>query len=120
METTTDTRTVTIDATGKRIGRLASEIAHIILGKDTTGFAKNVVAPVRVEVTHVDALDVSEKKRTEKVYDRYSGFHGGRKEETLEEVVAKKGMAEVLRRAVYNMLPANRLRNERMKNVTIS
>jgi len=113
----TEKRTHTINAEGQKLGRLASAIAHVLLGKDAPDFAKHVVAPVEVIVENVDKLDMSEKKATTKVYDRYSGYHGGRKEETLEEVVAKKGMAEVLRRAVRNMLPHNRLRKERMKNL---
>jgi len=109
----------TMDATGKKLGRFASSIAHIILGKDKTDFAKNVVASVKVTVENVDALDISEKKKVSKIYDRYSGFHGGRKEETLEELIAKKGVKEALTVAVYNMLPNNRLRKERMKNLVI-
>ena len=115
----TTRRTHTIDASGKRLGRVASHIAHILLGKDRTDFAKHTVADVSVTVEHVDSLDISEKKRTTKVYDRYSGFPGGRKEETLEELIAKKGTKEALRRAVYNMLPANKLRKARMKNLII-
>lgn len=115
----TTKREHTLDAQGERLGRFASSIAHILLGKDSTDFAKNVVAPVSVTVENVDGLDIDERKATTKIYDRYSGFHGGRKEETLEEVVAKKGTAEVLTRAVFNMLPANRLRKARMKNLVI-
>lgn len=115
----TEKREHTIDAKDMRLGRVASAIAHTLLGKDTTDFAKNVVAPVNVVVENVNELDIDEKKRTTKIYDRYSGFHGGRTEESLEEVATKKGMAEVLRRAVYNMLPANRLRKGRMKNLII-
>lgn len=115
----TEKQTHTIDVSGKRLGRVASQIAHVLLGKDRTDFAKNVVANVEVNVENVDALDISEKKRTTKIYDRYSGFHGGRKEETLEELIAKKGVSEALKKAVYNMLPANRLRKNRMKNLII-
>lgn len=115
----TEKRTHTIDATDKKLGRLASAVAHVLLGKDTTAFAKNTIAPVSVVVENVDALDISDKKMETKIYDRYSGFHGGRKEESLREVIEKKGTAEVLKKAVYNMLPGNRLRNERMKNLII-
>ncbi len=113
-------RTHTFDAHGKRLGRLASDIAHILLGKDAPDTAKHVVAPVRVTVENVAQLDIPEEKRTTKVYTRYSGHPGGLKKETLEDVIARKGEAEALRRAVYNMLPANRLRKARMKNLIIS
>ena len=109
----------TVDATGQKLGRFASSIAHVLLGKDQTDFAKNKVANVAVTVENVDSLDIPEAKMTGKVYDRYSGFHGGRKEETLEELIAKKGVAEALKKAVHNMLPNNRLRKERMKNLII-
>lgn len=115
----TEKRTQTIDASNQRLGRLASQVAHILLGKDSTEFAKNVIAPVQVTVENIDQLDISEKKRTTKIYDRYSGFHGGRKEETLDEIIEKKGTGEAFRMAVYNMLPANRLRKDRMKNLII-
>lgn len=115
----TEKRTHTVDAKGKRLGRVASQVAHVLLGKDQTDFAKNTVANVSVTVENVNDLDISEKKRTTKIYDRYSGFHGGRKEETLEELIAKKGTGEALKKAVYNMLPANRLRKDRMKNLEI-
>lgn len=115
----TEKREHTIDVAGKRLGRVASHIAHMLLGKDTTDFAKNKVANVVITVENVDNLDIPEEKRVTKVYDRYSGFHGGRKEETLEELIAKKGVGEALRKAVYNMLPNNRLRKARMKNLII-
>ena len=115
----TDTKEHKMDVAGKKIGRVASGIAHVLLGKDSTNFARNTVANVRVVVENVDNLDIPESKRMNKVYDRYSGFHGGRKEETLEELITKKGNAEVLRKAVLNMLPKNRLRKERMKNLVI-
>lgn len=115
----TEKREHTMDLAGKRLGRAASSVAHLLLGKDTTAFAKNEVANVTVTVENVDALDIPEEKRVSKVYDRYSGFHGGRKEETLEELIAKKGVGEAFRKAVYNMLPNNRLRKPRMKNLII-
>jgi len=109
-----------MDATGKKLGRLASEIAHIILGKASTDFAKNKVASVAVIVENASKMSISEKKHSEKEYDRYSGFPGGRKVLTLAQIVEQKGYSEILRKAVYNMIPANRLRKERMKNLVIS
>lgn len=115
----TEKREHTIDATGQRLGRLASSISHILQGKDRTDFAKNTIAPVSVFVENVDNLDITDRKKETKIYDRYSGYHGGRTEETLEELIAKKGVSEALKKAVHNMLPGNRLRKERMKNLII-
>ncbi len=112
-------RTITLDATGKRPGRLASEIADIVNGKDTVVYAPNQAPNVRVKVEHASRMHISEKKKKEKVYDRYSGYFGGRREETLAQVITKKGYGEVLRRAVYGMLPDNRLRTEKMKKIQI-
>ena len=108
-----------IDATGKKLGRVASGVAHILLGKNSTSFAKNVVAQIHVTVENVELLDVPERKRTGKIYTRYSGYPGGLKKATLKEVIDKKGMGEALSMAVKNMLPNNRLRKARMKNLVI-
>ncbi|MAZ67683.1 50S ribosomal protein L13 [bacterium] len=115
----TEKRTHIVDAGGKRLGRVASQVAYVLLGKDRTDFSKNTVSNVSVVVENVNDLNISEKKRATKIYDRYSGFHGGRKEESLGELIAKKGVSEALKKAVYNMLPANRLRKNRMKNLII-
>lgn len=120
MTTSTDIREHTIDATDKRLGRVASEAAHVLLGKDTPAFAKHVVAPVRVHIEGAGKLAITEARKDGKVYTRYSGHPGGLKAETLQDVIEKRGVGEALRRAVYNMLPANRLRKERMKHLVIT
>ncbi len=114
------TNQLKIDAKGKKLGRLATEIAHILLGKDSTDFAKNKVADVNVVIDGVNSMDISEKKMNEKKYQRYSGYPGGRKVKLMKQVVAQKGFAETLKSAVYNMLPANKLRKPRMKNLIIN
>ncbi len=114
------TNQLKINAEGKKLGRLATEVAHILLGKDSTDFAKNKVANVKVVIDGVDSMDISEKKMNEKEYQRYSGYPGGRKVKLMKQVVEQKGLAEILKSAVYNMLPANKLRKPRMKNLTIN
>ena len=109
----------TIDAQGKKLGRVATEVATILMGKNTPDFAKNKVAEVTVTVINSDKLDIPLKKETQKIYTRYSGYPGGLKKETLSEVLSKKGTSEVLRRAVYGMLPKNRLQAQRIKRLTI-
>ncbi len=109
-----------IDAKGKRLGRVATEAAHVLLGKDTTDFAKNTIAPVRVVINNANALDISEKKMDEKIYTHYTGFHGGLRKRSLRDIVEKKGINEVLELAVSRMLPSNKLRAPRMKNLTIN
>ena len=76
-----DKREYTIDAAGKRLGPVATEAATYLLGKDQPDFTKNVAAPVSVKVINVSKLDLSEKKKQE-IYQSYSGYPGGRSEET--------------------------------------
>ena len=110
----------TIDATGKRLGRLASEIAALLQGKHRTDAARNVVAPVSVKVEHASKLLIEERKRDQKEYDHFSGYPGGRSTILMQKLIDRKGYSEVLRKAVYGMLPSNRLRAPRMKNLAIS
>lgn len=115
-----DIKTVTIDASGKSIGRIATRAAHVLLGKDRTDFAKNVTAPVTVVVENMRRAIVTGSKETQKKHKRYSGYPGGLKEESLQLVISKKGYGEVLRKAVERMIPRNRLRKNRMKNLIIN
>ncbi len=108
-----------INVEGKKLGRASSEIAMILMGKDTPGFMPNTVANVKVTVEGVDNLALSDKKLGEKEYQRYSGYPGGRKVFTMADVVAQHGAGEVLRKAVYGMLPANKLRKIMIKNLII-
>jgi large subunit ribosomal protein L13 len=108
------------DAKDKKIGRLASEIAVVLMGKDDPNYAPNKVADVKVLVENASQLDISDKKMEQKIYDHYSGYPGGRKEIPLKRLIEKKGYGEPLRNAVYGMLPKNKLRDLMMKNLTIN
>ncbi len=107
------------DAKDKKLGRLASEIAVVLMGKNDPNFAPNVVAKVKVLVENASQMDISEKKKAEKVYDHYSGYPGGRKEISLKALIEKKGYGEPLKNAIYGMLPKNKLRDQIMKNLEI-
>ena len=107
------------DATGKKLGRVASQAAIILIGKNRTDFAKNTVAEATVEIVNVSKADVSEKKLLQKNYVRYSGYPGGIKSPTMQNVVEKKGYTEVFTLAVYGMIPANKLRAKIMKNLIV-
>ncbi len=109
----------TIDAQGKKLGRVASEAASYLLGKSSATFAKNVVADIQVEITNAKDADVDAKKKKDDIYITYTGFRGGLYSENLGHLMKRKGMGEAFRRAVYRMLPNNKLRNERMKNLII-
>ncbi|MFH1473004.1 MAG: 50S ribosomal protein L13 [bacterium] len=108
-----------IDATGKRPGRLATEIAIILMGKNRTDFAKNRIPDVQVEVTSASEMNIDLNKSKAKEYHSYSGYPGGLKTITMEKLIATKGAKEVLRKAVSGMLPKNKLRAKMLKNLII-
>jgi large subunit ribosomal protein L13 len=119
--TNTQTKTkITIDAAGKSVGRLATEIAKVLIGKDTTTFTKNVIREVEVEVTNASKVNVKGKKMQSQVHKRFSLYPGGLKTPNWADVVSKKGYAEVIKHAVEGMLPKNKLQNKRLLNLTIS
>lgn len=110
----------TINATGKQLGRVASEVASILRGKNTPSFKPNVVPSVKVHVTNASLLNISPEKMKTKEYKRFSGYPGGLNISTMEKVVEKKGYGEVFKKAVNGMLPKNKLRSLYMKNLTVS
>ena len=109
----------TIDAQNKILGRVASEAANIILGKKSTSFAKNSIEGEEVKIINASKIRVSGTKTRTKEYRRYTGFPGGLRAESYNELLARRGYEEIIRLAVYGMLPGNRLRPKRMKLLTI-
>jgi large subunit ribosomal protein L13 len=108
-----------IDAEGKRLGHVATEAASVLLGKNTTHFAKNIVEPVTVKIVNAKKLDISEKRATEE-FQRYTGHPGGRRVETLGHLAERRGFAEVFRRVVGGMLPKNKLHKLRLLNLEVT
>lgn len=109
-----------IDASNKAIGRVASEAATFLMGKNTPEFQRNKTPDVKVTILNASKAKISQKKKKEKKYQRYSGYPGGLKTRTMEEVITKKGYREVFEKAVRGMLPANKLRKGMMKNLIIN
>lgn len=109
-----------IDATNKTIGRVASEAAMALMGKDHPSFQPNVVADVKVTIENAAKTKITDKKKDEKQYPKYSGYPGGLKFESLRKILDKKGYGEVYAKAVKGMLPANRLRDLRLKNLQVN
>ena len=107
-----------LNAAHRVLGRLASEIALLLRGKDTARFDPAKIFHNRVTVLNTDKMRVTGKKMDQKLYRRHSGFHGGLKEKTLKEVW-QKDSREALRRAVLGMLPKNRLRARMIKNLIL-
>lgn len=111
--------TYTIDATGKPLGRLASEAAALLNAKNSVTFVKNKAADVKVKIINAGKVKVTGKKMQQSVHKSYSGYPGGLKEKTLAHVVEQKGFSEIIKHAVYGMLPKNRLQDVRIKNLVI-
>ena len=109
----------TIDALGKRLGAVATQAARLLLGKHSRAFAKHIAFPITVTVVNARLLDISEKKREQEVYKTYSGHPGGQRVERLGHLAARRGYGEALRRTTLGMLPKNKLRAVRMKNLSI-
>ena len=110
----------TIDAAGKSLGRIASEAAFLLMGKDTAAYARNKEAATVVEIVHAREMKITGMKRVQKKYTRYTGHPGGQRVESLTQVIEKKGYGEALRKAIRGMLPPNKLRARMLKNIRIA
>jgi len=108
----------TIDASDKILGRLAVEIAVLLRGKSNPEFVPHKAGEDVVEVSNIDRIVLTGNKSTQKTYAHYSGYPGGLREITYEKLKAEKP-EEPLRRAVYGMLPKNKLRAQMMKRLII-
>ena len=93
-----------VDATGHTLGRLSSEIASILRGKNKPTFTPHIDTGDYVIVVNADKIKVTGKKMDQKIYYNHSDYVGGMKETTLKEKMAKKP-EDVIRLAVKGMLP---------------
>ncbi len=112
-------KTYTLNAEGKKLGRVASEAAKLIMGKNLASFARNIFPDVSVVIENASKADISERKRSSLTYKRYSGYPGGQKVLDAKEIIARKGYSELFRKAVYGMLPTNRLRPKMIKRLMV-
>ncbi len=110
-----------IDATNKILGRLATQVAVLLRGKNTSQFDPAKLPNHKITVYNTNSLRVTGKKmdgKEGKVYLRHTGYHGGQRAETLKEVMTRDSRV-ALRRAVMGMLPKNRLRDQIIKNLIL-
>jgi large subunit ribosomal protein L13 len=110
----------TLDAQNKKLGRVASEAAKILIGKNSTTYVRNAAPVVSVEIINAGKADISVKRKTTVQKSRYSLYPGGLTTETMGDVIEKKGVAELFRTAVYGMLPTNKLRTKMIKNLKVT
>jgi len=110
--------THTIDATGKVLGRLAAEIAVLLRGKHKSDFAPYKDIGDIVIIKNVAQLKFTGKKMEQKKYYRHSGYPGGLKEISLKKLF-EKNPSEVFKKAVFGMLPNNKLRAKMIKRLKV-
>lgn len=110
----------TLDAQNKKIGRIATQAAVFLMGKNNPDYARNSIPNITVEITNASKASVDTKKLTQKTYSRYSGYPGGLKQPTMSKVIEKKGYSELFKEAVSGMLPKNKLRQKMMNNLTVT
>ena len=107
-----------IDATNQKLGRLASEIAVILQGKKNAGYDPRLLGAPKIKVRNFSKIEVTGRKFYDKAYYRHTGYMGHLRKKTYRQIF-EKSPEKVLIRAVYNMLPKNRLRAKRMKKLII-
>ncbi|MDP3948136.1 MAG: 50S ribosomal protein L13 [bacterium] len=108
----------TIDASGKILGRLATEVATILMGKKKPQFVPYLDTGDFVVVTNASKVKVTGKKMKDKIYTRHSGYPGGLKVETFDKMLARKP-EYIIEHAVKGMLPHNRLGREMIKKLKV-
>jgi large subunit ribosomal protein L13 len=109
----------TIDAKGRKLGRVATEAARVLRGKDSVSFNPREARSIKVRIQNASKLSLEERKLRGKIYVSYTGYPGGLKKESLGSRIGKAGTTEPLREAIKGMLPATKLRSALMKNLII-
>ena len=107
-----------IDAANQIFGRLASQVAIVLRGKNKADFDPAKLPKERVTVFNIAKLCFSGNKMAQKEYHRYSGYPGGIRTRYLEEEWVKNP-AKIFKLTVYNMLPKNRQRDQIIRNLII-
>ncbi len=107
-----------VDATGYTLGRLASEVAKVLRGKNKPIFTPHIDTGDYVIIVNADKVKITGKKMDQKIYYRHSDYVGGMKETTLKEMMAKKP-ERVLELAVKGMLPKGPLGRAMIKKLHV-
>ncbi len=117
-ESEIERRWYVVDATGQTLGRLATQIARVLEGKNKPGYAPHLDTGDHVIVLNAARISVTRDKMTSKVYVRHSGYPQGYREETLGHLLARRP-EEPIRRAVKGMLPRNRLGAQMLRKLKV-
>lgn len=114
-----DKKWILIDAEGVVLGRLASIIAMRLRGKHKATFTPSQDMGDNVIVINAEKIQLTGKKRTDKIYYRHTGHPGGLKERTAEQILEGKFPERIVTKAVQRMLPGNRLSRQQMTNLRV-
>ncbi|OGG04075.1 50S ribosomal protein L13 [Candidatus Gottesmanbacteria bacterium RBG_16_37_8] len=106
------------DVKGKILGRISTEIARTLVGKGKPYYVPYLDCGDYVVVVNAKDVEVTGKKRSQKVYGRYSGYPAGQKEISLQKLMENKP-EEVIRHAVSGMLPNNKLRDSFLRRLYV-
>jgi large subunit ribosomal protein L13 len=107
-----------VDASGKTLGRLATQIADTLRGKRKPTYTPHIDTGDFVVVVNAEKVAVTGKKRTDKLYRRHSGYPGGLRTRTFEEMQRRRP-EEIIRLAVKGMMPRNRLARKQLTKLKI-
>lgn len=107
-----------VDAKDRVLGRMASEIAQILMGKNKVNYSPHTDVGDYVVVINTKEIHLTGKKMDQKVYYRHSNYPGGLKETKVKKLL-KERPEEVTRRAVFGMLPKNKLQAKRLKRLKL-
>lgn len=107
-----------VDAEGKTLGRMASEVAAILRGKNKPTFTPHVDCGDYVIVINAEKVQVTGKKRQEKIYKRHTGYPGGLRELTFEQLM-EKHPEEVVKHAIKGMMPTGKLGRQMYKKLKV-
>lgn len=106
------------DAKDQVLGRLASQVAPILIGKNKNYFVTHLDCGDHVVIINASQVKVTGKKEIQKRYTRYSGYPGGLKTQTLAEL-REKYPERIIEKAILNMLPKNKLRQLWLKKLHV-
>jgi len=115
---TVDKQWLLVNAEGETLGRLASKVAKLLRGKHKPNFTPHVDCGDNVIIINAEKIQLSGNKWEAKTYLRYTGYPGGQRSMTAQELLAKKPES-VVERAVKGMLPKNRLGAELFRNLRV-
>ena len=107
-----------IDAEGKTLGKVAAEAASILRGKKKPIFTPHVDTGDYVIIINAEKVEVTGKKRKEKIYKRHTGYPGGLRETTFEQLL-EQAPEEIIRHAVKGMMPNGKLGRQMFKKLKV-